>query len=81
MNERMYQHNKAASLNRGIDVLLVVHGDIRHLEMNLGFHHPKQWVHGDIRHLEIKGTKKESNNNVHGDIRHLEKLRRLMSIN
>ena len=24
MNERMYQHNKAASLNRGIDVLLVI---------------------------------------------------------
>ena len=24
MNERMYQHNKAVSLNRGIDVLVVI---------------------------------------------------------
>ena len=55
--------------------ILIVHGDIRHLEnyKNCSARHYK--VHGDIRHLEIATETSSHGQSVHGDIRHLEKAR------
>ena len=52
--------------------IIIVHGDIRHLEsqslMMINF----VKVHGDIRHLEKEAINRFILKRVHGDIRHLE---------
>ena len=53
--------------------IIIVHGDIRHLEIFSAGAIPKNIVHGDIRHLEKHDQETLPQQHVHGDIRHLEK--------
>ena len=50
-----------------------VHGDIRHLEIQIKLQRVMLFVHGDIRHLEICSLICRYRLRVHGDIRHLER--------
>ena len=54
---------------------LIVHGDIRHLEIICNTRFRSHIVHGDIRHLEMVEVTFILIQQVHGDIRHLEKFR------
>ena len=59
----------------------IVHGGIRHLEINAKKDMLEQVVHGGIRHLEMVQHEYESCKCVHGGIRHLENdSRRRMDI-
>ena len=52
--------------------IIIVHGDIRHLEKTKACLQVHARVHGDIRHLEIVKSVILKGYRVHGDIRHLE---------
>ena len=52
----------------------IVHGGIRHLEMNVSSQAKSAHVHGGIRHLEMHLMSHSNLTTVHGGIRHLEIL-------
>ena len=52
--------------------IIIVHGDIRHLEKQPQAGDDQPTVHGDIRHLESSRSLMKVSVCVHGDIRHLE---------
>ena len=50
----------------------IVHGGIRHLEIDKGDDWKNPKVHGGIRHLEKRNRNLTASRSVHGGIRHLE---------